>query len=130
MTAETILIVEDNPVNQKLFITILKQYGYRLLKAADGEEALKIASQELPDLILMDLQLPKMSGYMVTQLLKEQPGTQHIPVVALTAHAMPEERDHAQQVGFSAYITKPIDTRAFPDQIRAILTQESGGREP
>jgi two-component system, cell cycle response regulator DivK len=121
MTGETILIVEDNPVNQKLFLAILRQHGYRLLTAVDGEEALRIANQELPDLILMDLQLPKMNGFVVTQKLKEQPSTQHIPVVALTAHAMPEEREHAQQVGFSAFITKPINTRVFPDLIRSFL---------
>jgi two-component system, cell cycle response regulator DivK len=124
MAGETILIVEDNLVNQKLFLTVLRQHGYRLLTAGDGEEALRIASQELPNLILMDLQLPKMNGYMVTQQLKEHPETQNIPVVALTAHAMPEERAHAQQVGFCAYITKPIDTRAFPGQIREFLAKE------
>jgi CheY-like chemotaxis protein len=91
----------------------------------DGEEALIIASQELPDLILMDLQLPKMNGYMVTQQLKENLATQNIPVVAITAHAMPDEQDFAQQVGFRAYITKPIDTRAFPGQIREIFDSES-----
>ena len=121
MGNETILIVEDNPVNQKLLVTILRPHGYRLLTAADGEEALTIASQELPHLILMDLQLPKMNGYTATQRLKENPETAGIPVIALTAHAMPEERYHAQQVGFDGYITKPIDTRSFPSQIRVYL---------
>ena len=121
MTDETILIVEDNPVNRKLLITVLRPHGYRLLTAVDGEEAVKIAYQELPDLILMDLQLPKLNGYAATQRLKEISLTAAIPVVALTAHAMPDERGHAQEIGFDGYITKPIDTRAFPGQIRGFL---------
>ncbi len=121
MASETILIVEDNPVNRKLLVTVLRPHGYRLLTAADGEEAIAIAGQEPLDLILMDLQLPKMNGYEATQWLKENAATAQTPVVALTAHAMPDEIRHAQEIGFDGYITKPIDTRAFPSQIRAIL---------
>ncbi len=121
MANETILIVEDNPVNQKLLVTILRPHGYCLLTAVDGEEAVKLAVQEHPQLILMDLQLPKMNGYVATLRIKENPQTASIPVIALTAHAMPEERQHAQQVGFDGYITKPIDTRSFPNQIRIHL---------
>jgi two-component system, cell cycle response regulator DivK len=121
MVNQTILIVEDNPVNRKLLVTVLRPHGYRLLTAVDGEEAVAIACQELPDLVLMDLQLPKMNGYAATQRLKELPETAKIPVIALTAHAMPEERNHAQQVGFDGYITKPIDTRTFPSLIRAVF---------
>src|SRR5512133_3707151 len=105
MASETILIVEDNPVNQKLLVTILRPHGYRLLTAVDGEEAIKIAFQELPQLILMDLQIPKLNGYAATEWLKTHPETAGIPIIALTAHAMPEERNHAQQVGFDGYIT-------------------------
>lgn len=123
MPTQTILIVEDNPVNRKLLVTVLRPHGYRLLTAVDGEEALAVACQERPDLILMDLQLPRLNGYAATQRLKELPETAQIPVVALTAHAMPEERRHAQDVGFDGYITKPIDTRTFPAQIREILEQ-------
>ena len=121
MTDETILIVEDNPVNRKLLITVLRPHGYRILTAVDGEEAIQMACQELPDLILMDLQLPKLNGYAATQQLKENRATARIPVVALTAHAMAEERGLAQEVGFDGYITKPIDTRAFPSQIRGFI---------
>ena len=121
MSGETILIAEDNPVNQKLLITVLKPHGYRLLTVLDGEEAVKVAMHEHPDLILMDLQLLKMNGYMATQQIKGTPTTANIPVVALTAHAMPDERNLAQQVGFDGYITKPINTRAFPAQIQAFL---------
>jgi CheY-like chemotaxis protein len=123
MISRTILIVEDNPVNRKLLVTVLRPHGYKLLSAVDGEEAVRIARQELPDLILMDLQLPKMNGFEATQRLKELPETANIPVIALTAHAMPDERHRAQQVGFDGYITKPIDTRTFPNQIRAVFEQ-------
>lgn len=128
MTAKTILIVEDNLVNRKLLLTILRPFAYRLLTAVDGEEAVAIASQELPDLILMDLQLPKMNGYEATQVLRASVDTQHIPIVALTAHAMPEERQNAQQVGFDGYITKPIDTRAFHSQIELFLNDHGKSR--
>lgn len=121
---KTILIVEDNPVNRKLFLVVLRRHGYRLLTAVDGEEALAVAARELPDLILMDLQLPKLNGYAVTQRLKESPDTAGIPVVALTAHALQD--DQAQQSGFTETITKPIDTRAFPGQIDDIFQKLRG----
>lgn len=126
MPVKTILIVEDNLVNQKLITTVLKPHGYRLLTAVDGEEAVRLASQELPDLILMDLQLPRMNGFTATQQIKEQTATAKTPIVALTAHAMPEQRELAEKTGFDGYITKPIDTRSFPSQISEYL-KASGG---
>ena len=126
MPVKTILIVEDNLVNQKLITTVLRPYGYRLLTAIDGEEAVRLASQELPDLILMDLQLPRMNGFTATQQIKGQTATAKTPVVALTAHAMPEQRELAEKTGFDGYITKPIDTRSFPSQISEYL-KASGG---
>ena len=119
---KTILIVEDNPVNQKLFLVVLRRHGYRLLTAVDGEEALAVATREIPDLILMDLQLPKLNGYSVTQRLKGSPETAKIPVVALTAHAIKD--DLAQDSCFADFITKPIDTRAFPGQIQSIFERQ------
>lgn len=120
---KTILIVEDNPVNQKLFLVVLRRHGYRLLTAVDGEEALRVATSEIPDLILMDLQLPKLNGYAVNQRLKACPETAGIPVVALTAHAM--QNDLAPQDSFEGFITKPIDTRAFPKYIEAVIEKFS-----
>lgn len=116
-----ILIVEDNTVNQKLLIFVLKPVGYRLLTAQDGEEAVEIARQEHPDLILMDLQLPKMSGFSAMELLRADPKTASIPAIALTAHSLPEEQQRALQAGFDGFITKPINTRTFPDEIKKIL---------
>ena len=121
MTNPTILIVEDNTLNRKLAETLLKTQGYQLLTALDGQEAIDITTREQPDLVLMDMQLPKVSGYDATRTLKTQPETAHIPIVALTAHAMAEERERAMDAGCDGYITKPIDTRAFADQVREHL---------
>lgn len=121
MANETILIVEDSLLSRKLVETVLRPHGYRLLVAADGEEAIEVATREQPDFILMDLQLPKVSGYDATQRLKSQPETADIPIVALTAYAMAEERERALAAGCDGYITKPIDTRTFPGQVRQYL---------
>ncbi|MBU0705495.1 MAG: response regulator [Chloroflexi bacterium] len=121
MANETILIVEDSALNRKLVETVLRPYGYRLLSAVDGEEAIEVATSEKPDLVLMDVQLPKISGYEATQALKAQPETAHIPIVALTARAMDGERERAEAAGCDGFITKPINTRVFPGQIRQYL---------
>ena len=112
-----ILIVEDNTLNRKLAMTLLRPHGYTLLVAVDGAEAIDVATREKPDLVLMDMQLPKVSGYEATEHLKSQPETAHIPIVAMTAHAMSDERERAQTVGCDGYITKPIDTRTFAEQV-------------
>jgi len=129
MTGETILIVEDSNLNRKLVETVLKPHGYRLLLAVDGEEAVQIAAREKPDLILMDIQLPTVSGYQATQIIKAHPETAHIPIVALTAHAMAGDRERAEAAGCDGYITKPIDTRAFPGQVRKYLDLPDTGQE-
>lgn len=121
MPSETILVVEDNPVNQKLLLVVLQPHGYRLITAQDGEEAVNLATSEHPNLILMDLQLPKMNGFAATRILKSQGDTAQIPIVALTAHTIPEEWQRVQDAGFSGFISKPINTRAFPTQIRQFL---------
>jgi len=121
MANETILVVEDSALNRKLVEAVLRPHGYRLLIAVDGAEGIEVATREKPDLILMDLQLPKIGGLDATQTLKSQPETAHIPIVALTAHAMEEERERAIEIGCDGYITKPIDTRAFPGQVREYL---------
>jgi CheY-like chemotaxis protein len=121
MAGEMILIVEDSALNLKVVQTVLKPHGYQLVTAVDGEEAIQVATRMQPDLVLMDMQLPKISGYEATQTLKSQPATAHIPVVALTAHAMTEEREKAMSSGCDGYITKPVDTRALPGQVRQYL---------
>lgn len=130
MAGETILIVEDNRINRRLLDAVLSPHGYRLLIAVDGEQALDMARAERPDLILMDMQLPVLSGYEATRRLKSDPATRHIFIVAITAHAMEDERLQVMQAGCDAYISKPFDTRAFPGQIRAFLARQEGSHDP
>ena len=116
-----ILIVDDNTDSRELVIKVLKKRNYRLSEAMDGEEALRKIAAEKPDLILMDISLPKMDGYTVTMKLKEQDAFKSIPVIALTAHAMKGDREKALAAGCVAYITKPINIRTFPDIIEQYL---------
>ena len=116
-TSGKILIVEDNRVSRQLVETVLKPHRYELLFAKNGLEAIQIATDEHPDLVLMDLKLPQMSGHEVIEVLKSRPETADIPIVALTAHAIGSERQRAADAGCEGYITKPIDTRAFADRI-------------
>ncbi len=120
-TGKAVLIVEDNKVSQQLLETVLTPHGYDLFFAKNGWEAIEIATQEHPALILMDLKLPGMSGHEVVELLKSKPETVDIPIVALTAHAVGSERQRAADAGCEGYITKPIDTRSFADQLRQYI---------
>ena len=121
--AARILIVDDNPTNLKLACDLLEIEGYQIEKANDAEEALAIIGKTQFDLVLMDIELPGMDGLTLTRLLKETPATQQIPVVALTAFAMKGDDQKAFQAGCAGYITKPIDTRKFPQQIAEYLTK-------
>jgi CheY-like chemotaxis protein len=123
MTEPIVLIVEDSALNRKLVETVLKSHGYRVLLAEDGRAGVETALREKPDLILMDVMMPVMNGYDATRRIKDDPDTTHIPVVALTASAMPYQRDQALAAGCDGYITKPIDTRLFPNQIKQFLNR-------
>lgn len=116
-----ILIVEDNAMNRALLMAILKPDGYELLTAENGQIGVEVATRELPDLILMDVMLPVMNGYDATRKIKANPATRHIPIVAVTANAVPTERDRALDAGCDGYITKPVDTRASPNQVKLFL---------
>ncbi len=118
MNPFTILVVEDSTLNRKLVETVLKPHGYRVITAENGQAGVDIALREKPDLILMDVMMPVMNGYDATRRIKSNHDTARIPIVALTASAMPHERDQAMEAGCDGYISKPIDTRAFPGQIR------------
>ena len=118
---QKILIVEDNPLNMRLIEMVLKAKSYTLLKATDGEEALDIATRERPDLLLMDIRLPKVSGLEVARRLKENPAFSHIPIIALTAHAMKGDREKAIEAGCDSYLSKPINTRELPRLVADML---------
>jgi len=117
-----ILVVDDNQDSRELVKKILSRKGYRLLEAADGEDALKKIANEKPDLILMDISLPKIDGYELTRRLKSQEAFKTIPIIALTAHAMKGDREKALAAGCEGYLSKPINVREFPDQIRKYIT--------
>jgi two-component system cell cycle response regulator DivK len=116
-----LLIVEDNQDNRELAIKVLKNKGYEIVEAVDGEEAIEKAISEKPDLILLDISLPKLDGYEVAKRLKSMEEFREIPIVAFTAHAMKGDREKVIVVGFEGYISKPINVREFPDQIKAYL---------
>jgi CheY-like chemotaxis protein len=120
------LLVEDNPQNRRLVQFLLKSRGYMVYEATTGEEALELARIHLPGLILMDLQLPGLDGYAVTRRLKADAATAAIPVVALTAYAMPGDRDKALAAGCAGHIAKPIDTRGFPAAVQHYLALARG----
>ena len=120
---EKILIVEDNPASLRLLRMALRAQDYILLEATDGEEALDIAMREKPDLIIMDIQLPKMNGLEVTGRLRQMPAFSHIPVIAITAYAMKGDKEKAIEAGCDAYLSKPIDTRQLPGVIAEMLQQ-------
>jgi CheY-like chemotaxis protein len=108
----TILLVEDNEDNRRIYSTILAHSGYRVLEATDGEQGIALALSEIPDLILMDVSIPKINGWDATRQLKANPATMGIPIIALTAHALASDREKAMDVGCDGYIAKPAEPRA------------------
>lgn len=119
-----ILLVEDNEMNRDMLSRRLQRKGYTVLIAVDGEQGLATAYSEMPDLILMDISLPFIDGYEVTRRLKANPRTKHIPVIALTAHALLTDRDKAMKAGCNDYDTKPVDFSRLTEKIETLLVKE------
>lgn len=119
--AATILIVEDNELNMELFADLLEDEGYRVLRSADGLDGFRQARELRPDLIVMDIQLPTVSGLEVTRWLKEEPELSGIPVLAVTAFAMKGDETRMLEGGCQAYMAKPISVGRFLDTIRTLL---------
>ena len=118
---KTVLIVEDNELNMKLFHDLLDAHGYRTLQTRNGLDALKIAREHRPNLILMDIQLPEISGLEVTKWLKDDEELRDIPVIAVTAFAMKGDEERIRQGGCEAYLSKPISVGKFIETIRHFL---------
>ncbi len=123
-----ILIVEDNPANMKLATLLVRNAGHTVLCATDAETGLTIARDDQPDLILMDIQLPGMDGLAATLLLKQDPATAEIPVIALTALAMKADQERTQAAGCDAYIAKPLRYQELYGAIDSLLLPEGRGR--
>jgi len=120
-----ILLVEDNPENRDMLSRRLIRRGHQLTFAADGVEALERVGADLPDLVLMDLSLPIMDGWEATRRIKANAETRHIPVIALTAHAMVGDREHALAAGADDYDTKPVDLERLLGKIAALTSSGS-----
>ena len=116
-----LLLVEDNEMNRDMLSRRLQRRGYEVIMAVDGEEGIKMARSESPDLILMDMSLPVLDGWEATRRLKSDPSTRSIPVLALTAHAISSDRDKALQAGCDDYDTKPIELQRVLAKIQTLL---------
>jgi two-component system, cell cycle response regulator DivK len=124
----SVLVIEDNPANMKLASLLLRNVGHTVLCAVDAESGLTLARAEQPDLILMDIQLPGMDGLAATALLKKDPLTAAIPVIALTAMAMKEDQEKTKVAGCDAYIAKPLRFRELYAAIDSLLAEAKGSR--
>ena len=122
MADQLILIIEDNERNLKLVRDVLQFNGFRTAEARTAEDGLALARSRPPDLVLLDLQLPGIDGMEAFQKLRESPPTAGIPVVAVTAFAMKDDRERVLRAGFNGYLEKPISVRELPHQVRAFLT--------
>ncbi len=122
MSGNRILVVEDNPLNLKLVRDVLTVSGYEVVAAPSGEEGVSLAQTCEPDLVLMDIQLPGIDGYEALRLLRQNPQLDGVPVVAVTAFAMREDRERAAREGFDGYLGKPISVRALASQVGEFLS--------
>ena len=123
MSATRVLVVEDNDMNMQLVEYLLEEGGYEIVKATSGEEALSVTrdTASMPDLILMDIHLPGMDGLSVVRAMKGDDRTSHVPILALTAHAMRGDKDRFLEAGCDGYISKPIDVKTFISSIETYL---------
>lgn len=121
MANELILVIEDNDNNRMLVRDVLQASGYQIVEAETAEDGLRLAAEQHPALILMDIQLPRMSGIEALKHLRANPATSAIPVMAVTASAMTQDRHHIMAAGFDSYQSKPISVQPFLQAVRALL---------
>lgn len=121
--AKKILVVEDNDQNRTLISDVLEYYGYTVVEAMDGADGVAKAREHLPDLILLDIQMPVMNGFTALQALRDDPLLREIRVIALTSFAMKGDRERIMAAGFQGYIAKPIDTRELPKIVEQFLEE-------
>jgi CheY-like chemotaxis protein len=118
---KTVLLVEDNEDNRIVYSTILQHFGYTVMEALNGEEGIAKARAERPDLILMDISIPVIDGWEATQVLKRDPETRGIPIIALTAHALASDREKAMEVGCDSYLAKPCEPKAVVSEVEKFI---------
>jgi len=123
-----ILIVEDKPTSRELLRTVLEQQGYEVVEAEDGEQALVRIREHVPDLVLMDLQMPVKNGYDVLREIRNDSRLDRLPVIAVTANAMPEDREKVMAAGFTGYIAKPVALARLREEVKRLLATDSEPR--
>lgn len=123
MTSVSVLLVEDNEDNRTIYTTILRHCGHEVAEAGTGEEGIRLARELRPAVILMDVAMPGIDGWEATRRLKADPETAHIPVIALTAHAMAEDRQRAVEAGCESYLAKPIEPRRVVEEVEKLLAR-------
>jgi two-component system cell cycle response regulator DivK len=123
MSSVAVLLVEDNEDNRTIYTTILRHCGHEVAEAATGEEGIRLARELRPGVILMDVAMPGIDGWEATRRLKADPETAHIPVVALTAHAMAEDRQRAADAGCESYLAKPVEPRKVVEEVERLLAR-------
>jgi two-component system cell cycle response regulator DivK len=123
MSGKTILYVEDNEYNLKIVRQLLSRTSYKLIEATDGEQGVATALRDIPDLILMDIQLPKLSGLDATRRLRTDPKTAHVPIVVITSFALSGDSEKAKEAGASAYLAKPYSPRELLQMIRTLVPE-------
>lgn len=121
MEKKTVLLVEDNADNRLVYGTILRYHGFTVVEAEDGVTGVQLAREAMPDAILMDISLPILDGWRATELIKGDPATARIPVVALTAHALTQDREKARAVGCDGYLTKPCDPSRVITELNRVI---------
>ncbi|HEX7119616.1 MAG TPA: response regulator [Longimicrobiales bacterium] len=121
MDQRTVLLVEDNEDNRIVYATILEHRGFRVHAAADGEEGIRLARKTRPDAILMDISIPIIDGWTATETLKRDPATAHIPIIALTAHALAADREKAHAIGCAGYLAKPCEPRKVVAEVERVI---------
>lgn len=126
----TVLLVEDNSDNQAIYRVILEHSGFEVLQAWDGEEGVSLARQQSPDVILMDVSIPKLDGLQATRILKADAATARIPIIALTAHAQKEDQDWAFAAGCDGYLSKPVEPKRVAEEVRRVLGQGAPVGDP
>ena len=119
-----VLVVEDNELNMRLFCDLLGAYGFTTFQCRDGAKAVEIARNELPDIIIMDIQLPEVSGLDITRWLKDDKKVAHIPVLAVTAFAMRADEQRVREAGCEGYLSKPIQIASFIRAVEALMPKE------
>ena len=121
MTTKVVLLVEDNEDNRSIYSTLLRHVGYEVIEAADGQAAIESILDRKPDLILLDISIPKIDGWTVARMLKDAPATTAIPLVAVTAHAFAADREQAERLGFKAYLPKPVEPREVYKCVESLI---------